>query len=129
MKTFVKQNVNEDQNGRGDCVARAITKASGIPYYTVYEDLKDWCKRNPGNGHPSYGVVMNLAWMKAYGFQWYPMRGCNIEDVPNVGRYVVLQHRHAVAVVEGQIFDTGDPRKRTTRIEGFWLWVGTALSK
>jgi hypothetical protein len=134
-KTFVRQNVNEDQVGRGDCMARAITKASGIPYYMVREDLAEWCRQAPHRrGNPSSGVNITgwegVVWMKEYGFQWYEVGdGFTIEDVPNVGRYVALMPKHAVAIVEGQIFDTGDIRKRTSRCMGFWLWVGTRLSR
>ena len=134
--TFVKHNINEDQKARGDCVTRALARASGIPYYIVYEDVKEFCRQNPGHGSPSSGVAGGTQafarFMQNYGFQWYPVdAGFTINDVPAIGRYVVPVKRHFTTVVEGRLFDTFDPRKvgNSQVRRGFWLWVGAKLSK
>ena len=138
MKQLIKLNVSEDQANKGDCVARAITKASSIPYYIVHEDLKEWCKRDPRwRGHPDTGIMDTpdfMRWMVAYGFQRFtPEYAMSLEDIPNIGRYVAFMRgpggQHAVAVVDGQVFDSGKQVMKTPRVVEFHLWVGTALSK
>lgn len=136
--TFIHHNIGEEQKNRGDCVTRAIARASGIPYYIVYEDLAEYCRRDPARrGSPAGGIAGGTSdfrlWMKEYGFDWYPAyTGFRIDDIPAIGRYVVPVRKHFTAVVEGRLYDTHDPRKRPGRDVvrgGFWLFMGAKLSK
>lgn len=135
--TFIKHNIGEDQKNRGDCVTRAISRASNIPYYLVYADIAEYCRRDARRGSPASGVAANTAdfklWMRDYGFDWFDAyAGFRIDDVPAIGRYVIPVHKHLTCVVEGRLYDTFDPRTRTGKDvvrRGFWLWVGAKLSR
>jgi hypothetical protein len=136
--TFIKHNISEGQVNRGDCVARSISRASSIPYYIVYEDIKNWCSRDPRRrGSPASGVAASgrefRSFMQEYGFQWFDTgHGFTIDEVPAIGRYVIPVPKHFTALCDGRLYDTFDPRKKSYRgrvTGGFWLWVGTKLSK
>lgn len=119
----------------GDCVARAVTIASGRPYAEVYAALAQGNggerdskrRRGPRGATARGGIHTSRKWFKEYmesiGFVWTPtMRigsGCKVhlvaEELP-LGRLVVAVSRHYTAVVAGEIRDTYDPSERGTTI-------------
>lgn len=124
----------------GDCVARAVAIASGLPYKEVYERLaeeKGSQRRGKGQTRKprrtaSHGINTKRKWFKDYmvelGFTWHPTMfvgsGCQVhlraDELPK-GRIIVNLSRHLCAVIDGVIHDTYDPSRDGTRcVYGYW---------
>jgi len=115
----------------GDCVCRAIAIASGLPYGEVYDMLAEGNagqrrtkhnKTKSGRRSASNGIYVRRGWFKALmtrlGFRWVPTMGIgtgckvhlNASELP-AGRLVVAVSKHYTAVINGEIWDTYDPRR------------------
>lgn len=113
----------------GDCVARSISIASGLPYAEVYSAL---CAVN-GNARSRYsktagrksarnGVLVRSVGFKRYmasiGFTWTPTMGIGTGakvhlttgELPG-GRLVVAVSKHYTAVIDGTIHDIYSPER------------------
>ncbi len=131
----------------GDCVARAIAIASGLPYQKVYDDLFDLARshRDSGRGRvakrmrergtramtPAGGAhkILYDEYIKSLGFKWVPCMkpgtGCRVhlkrEELPS-GRIIARLSRHLSAVIDGIINDTYDPSREGTRcVYGYYI--------
>lgn len=117
----------------GDCAARAIAIAAGIPYAEAYERLNAAAARErPGaakrrrgrTGKPRRSSARDGVFkptmrrvMADLGFAWHPTMqigsGCTVHlhdgELPT-GRLVLSLSRHFCAVIDGEIRDTHDPR-------------------
>ena len=127
----------------GDCVTRAIAIATGQLYQDVYDALFDGIKsfaassrsraakraaRGDGKDGttPRNGVNRKVyeAYLLANGWQWTPTMaigsGCKVhldaKELPP-GRLIVRVSKHLVAVIDGVIHDTHDPRRWTIIME------------
>jgi hypothetical protein len=117
----------------GDCVARSIAIASGLPYIDVYRSLADGGKSQRGKkSTPRNGIYVGRKWFKDYmaqlGFVWVPTMkvgsGCKVhltaDELPR-GRLVIAVSKHYTAMIDGVIHDTSDPRRGGTRcVYGYW---------
>jgi len=115
----------------GDCVARSIAIASGLPYADVYSDLANGnyqqraskstgFRRRPRSAND--GIFTSRKWFKDYmlglGFVWTPTMsigsGCQVhlaaDELP-AGRLVLSLSKHYTAMIDGVIHDTFDPRR------------------
>lgn len=112
-----------------DCVCRAIAIATGKPYGEVYAALNHWAlSERPRNGRSRSSARTGVhratirCYMEALGWRWVPTMGigtgCTVhlcaEELP-AGRLVVSVSRHLVAVIDGVIHDTHDPRRDGSR--------------
>ncbi len=118
----------------GDCVTRAVSIASGLPYSEVYAALSIQCrserastKRSARNGVHTKRKWFK-AWMHALGWRWTPTMqigsGCKVHlrdgELPQ-GRLIVSLSKHYCAVIDGVIHDTSDPQRGGTRcVYGYW---------
>lgn len=128
----------------GDCVARAVAIASGLPYKEVYDRLAEGnatqrvTKKTRGlkkNGvkTASHGINVTRKWFKDYmkelGFEWVPTMqigsGCKVhldEDELPKGRLVCSVSRHSTAVIDGVLNDTYDCSRMGTRcVYGYYI--------
>lgn len=123
----------------GDCVARAIAIASGLPYKQVYDRLaignatQRKSKRSKVKGRSARnGVYTGRKWFNDYmaelGFVWTPTMhigsGCKVhlkaDELPG-GTIIASITRHLSAVIDGVIHDTSDPSRGGTRcVYGYW---------
>jgi hypothetical protein len=124
------------KGGAGDCVARSVAIASGLPYAEVYarlakgEGSQRASKKTRGKKRVATardGISVTRKWFKDYmiglGFVWVPtMRigsGCKVhldaEELP-AGRLVVAVSKHYTAVIDGVIHDTFNPSERAATI-------------
>lgn len=114
----------------GDCVARAFSIASGIPYGDVYARLAEMSASAGGRRSARDGVKPSV--MRKYaaeiGMVWTPTMsigsGCRVHlrssELP-AGRLVARLSGHVCAVVDGVIHDNYDPSRGGTRcVYGFW---------
>lgn len=116
----------------GDCVARSIAIATGLPYREVYDALNALGareragKRRRGKSSARTGVYKPTIrkFMASLGWEWVPTMkvgvGCTVhldaDELP-AGRIVVSVSRHLTAMVDGIIHDTHDPRRDMHCIE------------
>ena len=124
----------------GDCVARAISIASGRPYADVYKKLAQGMglQRASRLGKRAAtarnGINVTRKWFKElmveWGFVWVPTMsigsGCKTHlrdgELP-LGKLVVSLSKHYCAVVDGVIYDTYDPSRDGTRcVYGYWIY-------
>lgn len=131
----------EDDGGRsryfrgqsaGDCVARAITIASGRDYKEVYDALAS-LEQQYGDGKKSArDGVSPKAYKRYFGWdlewEWTPTMfigsGCKVhlrpDELPS-GRLVVSLSKHLAAVIDGVLHDTYDCSRGGTRcVYGYW---------
>lgn len=111
--TFIKYNANPLNKNAGDCVIRAISKATHKKWDDIYLalsakgfDLKDWGNSNEvwdsylrENGY--YRRTIPNICPSCYTIKDFA------KDHPN-GTYIVATGTHVVAVVDGIYFDTYD---------------------
>lgn len=118
----------------GDCVARSIAIAAGLPYADVYQALASGTgnqragKRGKRAASARSGINVKRKWFKDYmaslGFVWHPTMqigsGCKVHlhdgELP-MGRLVVSLSGHYTAVIDGVIHDTHDPQREMHCIE------------
>lgn len=111
----------------GDCVARAVAIATGLPYADVYKALADVNanarnRKTRGERSARRGVRTSSVGFKRYmasiGWRWTPTmfigQGCKVhlrpDELPS-GRLIVSVSRHYTAVIDGVIHDTHDPQR------------------
>ena len=124
----------------GDCVARSVAIATGLPYQEVYDAINDAGKgdrvtrKRSGRSSARTGVYKPTLrrYLAGLGWQWVPtMRigsGCTVhlraEELP-AGRLVVSLSKHVTAVINGDVHDTYDPSRGGTRcVYGYWTKDG-----
>jgi hypothetical protein len=129
------------QGATGDCVARAVAIASGLPYRDIYVRLADGnaAQRKTAKTRATtkrrsvrHGVYTQRKWFKDFmvelGFRWVPCMtigsGCKVHlrasELP-AGRLVVNLTKHSAAVIDGVLHDTYDSSRGGTRcVYGYW---------
>jgi hypothetical protein len=153
MITFVKDDGGRAAAGftnkvtAGDCVARAVAIASGLPYIQVYAELAEINARMPltkrrlrrgvaGRHTASNGIYTTSKlfkdYMKLNGFEWTATMqigsGCKVHvresELPK-GRLVLRLSKHAAAVIDGVLHDAYDCSRNGTRaVYGYWKLKG-----
>ena len=122
----------------GDCVARAIAIASGLPYTEVYNALAQGTGNQPAGKRgkrpatANQGITVGRKWFKDYmasiGFVWTPTMGigtgCKVHLIDGelpMGRLVVSVSKHYTSVIDGVVNDTWNPQRSTGRcVYGYW---------
>lgn len=121
----------------GDCAARAIAIATGLPYQQVYDDINRWAtterrgrrKRGISNARTGVYKATIRRYMESLGWRWVPTMaigsGCKVHlrdgELPK-GRLVVTVSKHYVAVIDGVIHDTFDPQRERGRcVYGYYV--------
>lgn len=110
---FVRYNANPEQKIVGDCVIRAISRATGTKWDYIYDELCFQGKKMADM--PSSNAVWG-SYLKDHGFQrinipntcpmCYTVRDF-VQDNQR-GIFVLGTGTHAVAVVDGLYYDTWD---------------------
>ena len=137
VKTFIRPaavGALSYENGivdKNDCTVRALANAASMPYTDAHATLKKYGRKNKHgcafpifsaaygeNGFSLMGVFGTTGAAKYYNacvkkvsldvphFKGMTV-GRAIDELLQVGRYIVLISGHAFAVVNGKIFDTG----------------------
>ena len=107
----------------GDCVTRAITIATKLPYDVVYNALfhiaKNWkgnykmAKRIRLNPSPRNGCFNEVSgeFLKGLKIEEVRTRVKVNDPMFYKGRYIVYVRRHYLAIIDGVVHDTWDSRK------------------
>ena len=114
----------------GDCVARAISIATTLPYEQVYAELADRMAKTGRPRSARNGIPKPLikTYLDDLGWQWHAtMRvgsGCQVhlrrDELPG-GHLIVQLSKHVTAVKHGIVWDTFDPSRGGTRcVYGYW---------
>jgi hypothetical protein len=123
----------------GDCVARSIAIASGLPYAEVYAKLAQETgsqragKAGKRSASARNGINVGRKWFKDYmasiGFVWVPTMGIgtgckvhlNADELPK-GRLIVSVSKHYTALIDGVINDLYNPDRGGKRcVYGYWV--------
>lgn len=113
MGRFMCYNANPQKNRVGDCVVRAIAKATGQDWETTYINLALYGYMNADM--PSANHVWGQ-YLKSKGFKryivddhdndWYTVADFCADNPKGV--YVLALDSHVVCVVDGRYYDTWD---------------------
>lgn len=122
-----------------DCVCRALSIATGLPYLKVYNDINTLSqserkgKRRSGRTNARTGVYTTSVWFKEYmrslGWKFVACMtigsGCKVHlrdgELP-MGRLICKVSKHYVAVIDGVMHDVYDPSRNGKRcIYGYWI--------
>ena len=114
----------------GDCVCRAISIATELPYKQVYDLINQYSKleektlRTRSSSSARNGVYKATIRkvMKSLGWKWTPTmlvgQGCKVhlreDELPN-GRIIVSLSKHVAAVIDGVLHDTFNCTRDGTR--------------
>jgi hypothetical protein len=122
----------------GDCVCRAVSIASGLPYQIVYERLADGNaiqrlskrQRKPRPKSARNGISTKRKWFQDYmrelGATWQPccqigLGAAPLSSLPQNGRLAVKFRRHYAAVIDGVLQDSWDASYgRDRAVYGYW---------
>lgn len=116
----------------GDCVARAIAIATGLPYKDVYNELAERNAKAGKSKSARNGVTKKVykAYLRELGFTWVPTMfigsGTKVHLSPDelpLGKTLIAEvSKHITCVIDGTIHDTYDPSRNATRaVYGYWL--------
>lgn len=131
-----------------DCVVRAISIATDMPYQIVYSDLFEMQKeliskskrfaRSSKDASPRNGVWKEVyrPYLKSLGWVWVPTMkigtGCtthlNSDELPS-GRLVVRVSKHLTAMVDGVVNDTWDCSRMGKRCVYGYFYNGEEESR
>jgi len=120
----------------GDCVTRAISIVTGVPYQTVYDEINKIAanekvrKNRTKKSSARTGVFKetSAAYLTSLGWVWTPTMtigsGCKVHlkssELP-LGKIICKVTKHMVAVIDGVINDTYDCSRQGTRcVYGYW---------
>lgn len=108
---WIKANVNPRNRRVGDCVVRAISTATGMPWRQVYAELASvgYVEADMMSSNDVWGLYLYLL-----GFEPFVLPDACPECVTvrefaryfPVGTYIIGTGNHAVAVINGNWIDT-----------------------
>lgn len=121
----------------GDCVCRAISIATKLPYKDVYDLINQYGKqervtknkKDRSNARTGVYKPTIRKVMEHLGWKWVPTmqvgQGCKVhlkaEELPS-GRLVVNVSKHTTAVIDGVLNDTYDCNRDETRcVYGYFV--------
>lgn len=125
MSKFVYENVNPKNRKTGDCVVRAITKASGLSYEEVYAGLCSIGKktyRMPDSKQTYEKLLEQL------GYEKYPMpkhsdntkfKVHELIDLCSNRTIIISMANHLTCAIDGIVYDTWDCRSYC--VGNYWI--------
>jgi hypothetical protein len=129
MLDFAEINVAaaDTKGPQGDCVTRAISLVTGMPYHQVKQMVNEVLSNGRSNGSASWGVPVDTFrfqnFLKELGFRRCPVApGTRLDDLPP-GKWMVQVPKHMTVVKGGKIHDTFDPRKKKGLDRVQWVYV------
>lgn len=113
------------KHDKGDCVVRAICKATGLSWEDVYTELYQYGLMigDFGNSKLVYGAML-----KDRGFGYESVKRTKGKKAPTVesfckehttGTYILRLAHHITTIVDGVCYDTWYPQDCT--IYGYWI--------
>lgn len=122
---FKKENVNPKNKKAADCVARAISKATGISWEQVIRELTEYGieKGLVFNEKATYGSwLVENGWM----MQKQPRKSDNTKytvkeftSLYSQGIYIIGVANHLTVVIDGYIYDTWNCGSKT--VGNYWI--------
>lgn len=104
-------NANPGKRRVGDCVVRAISVATGKPWLEVYDDLYaiGRIRFNMENSNEVWGLYLYLLGFQPFLLPESCPRCVTVKEFTKYfpkGRYIIGTGNHAIAVINGDYFDT-----------------------
>lgn len=113
-----KLNVNPRNKRVGDCVVRAISTATGMTWREVYADLArvGYGEADMMSSNDVWGLYLYLLGFDPFILPEACPQCVTVKEfcrfLPN-GRYIIGTGSHAVAVIDGDYYDTFDSGELT----------------
>ena len=108
-----------------DCVCRAITVATGLPYSWVYKELARLNKTDGGVASARNGLRKDVyePFLKRLGFRKLTIPTTKVGNfTPPMGTLIVCMPGHVAACVDGVLYDSWDSRKDGKNdVYGYWI--------
>ena len=119
----------------GDCTTRAIAIATGTPYREVYDALnarvkaaRKGSKAARGSARTGVSIGVIKAHLAEVGWDWNPTMGIGTGTTTHLrplelpdGPLIARVTKHLCAVIDGVVYDTGDPCRDGERaVYGYW---------
>jgi hypothetical protein len=118
----------EDAGFKGktkDCAVRAMAIALDLPYADVYRELAQANKDAGRKKSVRRGVMKEVysTVLSQYGWEWrsapkFDGRKARYNDLPN-GRCIARMAKHMAAVIDGDLHDSWDSRRKM--VYGYWF--------
>lgn len=110
---WIKLNENPGKRRVGDCVVRAIATATGMPWLYVYDQLYLVGRQvyDMENSNEVWGLYLHLLGFEPFALPDACHECMTIREFARrfpYGRYIVGTGNHAVAVIDGNYYDTFD---------------------
>lgn len=107
---YVNYNANPSGKATGDCVIRAISTITGLPWRTVHWDLAELSNEQYQmmDDNPIWHEYLRRLGFRIQMVQWPCSR---IKDFCRCfphGKYILGTGKHVIAVIDGDYFDTWD---------------------
>lgn len=108
-----------------DCVCRAITVATGLPYSWVYKELARLNKTEGGFAMARFGLRKDVyePFLKRLGFRKLTIPTTKVGHfTPPMGTLIVCMPGHVAACIDGVLYDSWDSRKDGKNdVYGYWI--------
>lgn len=110
---FIKYNANPEKTRVGDCVVRAIAKATNQDWDSVFIglSLESLINHDMPSADFVWGSYLFKKGFKRYAISKNCMECYTVEDFCEEhpkGTYVLGTGSHAIAVIDGDVYDTWD---------------------
>lgn len=110
---WIKVNPNPLGKRVGDCVVRAVSVATGLPWKEVYDGLYDvgWHEADMPNSNQVWGMYLYRMGFEPFVLPEACPKCVTVKQFAKrfpYGRYVIGTGNHAVAVINGNYYDTWD---------------------
>ena len=107
---YIYHNANPLNKNTGDCVIRAISTVTGIPWHDVFSDLAEMANVNCQmmDDNVNWHSYLNRLGYKIRPINWPCAKISQFCRCFPEGRYILGTGKHVVAVIDGNYYDTWD---------------------
>ena len=107
---YVNYNANPSGKATGDCVIRAISTITGLPWRTVHWDLAELSNEQYQmmDDNPIWHEYLRRLGFRIQMVQWPCSRIKDFCRCFSYGKYILGTGKHVIAVIDGDYFDTWD---------------------
>lgn len=121
---YYQPNDKDIKDNYGDCVIRALTKVTGLPWMSVFTEMLPFCIQFQALHN---NQIVYTEYLKYKGFSYTGISNKKGTRRPTVesfakehktGTYFVTVANHVVAIEDGRYFDTWDSGEKS--MYGYW---------
>lgn len=103
---------------QSDCVPRALSNATGLPYDECYERMSVYRRRYRHGWNLPLAAAIHLVLPSTYGCEGYAVNAKTLitlpEEIPR-GNFIIQVRGHVLAMVNGEVIDWAAGRRFRVR--------------